>query len=369
MINYETILSLFDDKLTLLQYLTKIDEALKNEKLTDITVTQTDASHVYFTFVFEDGSTIDTPTFTLPQGEQGEQGIQGVSVTNAEIDASGHLILTLSNGNTIDAGATGLQTVTASDVDSETATQYEVLKADGNGGASWGRVTAGDIADNNQVGQYLGSTGYGFAGWKKFEVSGGQINSYAATQGQVLTADGNGGAGWETIPAQTPEGTAIKSTGETSGKVLTADGSGGASWQTAGGGGTTLTKYTWTETTWNTSAESTLKSILKNAKGNVLGHLLIRFNVAGGNKNFNINIKEIVYDTNYSSYLLINDSQACTDGTSQYILLLSIYSYNHVWTNNGCLLLKQDGTVTNVTASPTFMSLYVEYYNDEQLHP
>ena len=55
MINYETILSLFDDKLTLLEYLTKIEQALQNEKLTNITVTQTDASHVYFTFVFEDG--------------------------------------------------------------------------------------------------------------------------------------------------------------------------------------------------------------------------------------------------------------------------------------------------------------------------
>ena len=243
MINYETILSLFDDKLTLLQYLTKIEEALKNEQLTDITVTQTDASHVYFTFVFEDGSTIDTSTFTLPQGEQGEQGIQGVSVTNAEIDASGHLIITLSNGNTIDAGATGLQTVTASDVDSETATQYEVLKANGDGGATWGRVTDGDIADNNQVGQYLGSTGYGFSAWKKLEIAGVLVTSGGATAGQVLTADGSDKASWETIPAQTPEGTAIKSTGETSGKVLTADGSGGASWETAGGGGSTLYEH------------------------------------------------------------------------------------------------------------------------------
>ena len=245
MINYETILSLFDDKLTLLQYLTKIEEALKNEQLTDITVTQTDASHVYFTFVFEDGSTIDTPTFTLPAGPQGIQGpagadgADGVSVTNAEIDASGHLILTLSNGNTIDAGATGLQTVTAGDIDSETATQYELLKADGNGGASWGRATAGDIADNNQVGQYLGSTGYGFSAWKKLEIAGVLVTSGGATAGQVLTADGSDKASWQTIPTQTPEGTAIKSTGETSGKVLTADGSGGASWETAGGGGGT----------------------------------------------------------------------------------------------------------------------------------
>lgn len=200
MINYETILSLFDDKLTLLEYLTKIEQALQNEKLTNITVTQTDASHVYFTFVFEDGSTIDTPTFTLPKGDTGATGAtgaDGVSVVDADIDASGHLILTLSNGNTIDAGATGLQTVTADDIDSEEATQYEVLKADGDGGATWGRVTDGDIADNNQVGQYLGSTGYGFSTWKKFEIPGTLVTSGGGTQGQVLTADGNGGASWE----------------------------------------------------------------------------------------------------------------------------------------------------------------------------
>lgn len=246
MINYETILSLFDDKLTLLQYLTKIEEALKNEKLTDITVTQTDASHVYFTFVFEDGSTIDTPTFTLPQGAKGDTGAtgaDGVSVVDADIDASGHLIITLSNGNTIDAGATGLQTVTAGDIDSEEATQYEVLKADGDGGATWGRVTAGDIADNNHAGYYLKSTGHGFADWGKFEIAGTLVTSGGATAGQVLTADGSNKASWETIPAQTPEGTAIKSTGETSGKVLTADGSGGASWQDASGGGTDLYEH------------------------------------------------------------------------------------------------------------------------------
>ena len=197
MINYETILSLFDDKLTLLEYLTKIEQALQNEKLTNITVTQTDASHVYFTFVFEDGSTIDTPTFTLPQGEQGEQGIQGVSVTNAEIDASGHLILTLSNGNTIDAGATGLQTVTASDVDSETATQYDVLKADGNGGASWGKVLASNIDPQTATSEKFLQAGlYGGAVWSK--ISRGSIDTTGEASGKVLTTDGNGGASWET---------------------------------------------------------------------------------------------------------------------------------------------------------------------------
>lgn len=359
MINYETILSLFDDKLTLLQYLTKIEEALKNEKLTDITVTQTDASHVYFTFVFEDGSTIDTPTFTLPQGAKGDTGAtgaDGVSVVDADIDASGHLIITLSNGNTIDAGATGLQTVTAGDIDSEEATQYEVLKADGNGSASWGRVTAGDIADNNQVGQYLGSTGYGFAGWKKFEVSGGQINSYAATAGQVLTANGSGSAGWEAIPAQTPEGTAIKSTGETSGKVLTADGSGGASWQTAGGGGTTLNKY-YKETTNSGAQRALLCKILNNAK--IVKYI---YSVTEG--------ITLTYSKASNDSLQYYFEGTSVDGSTLCIASFRIVVNSSDYTGsttdqNRIVKITDQGVITNTTYTPkTFV---IEYYNETEI--
>lgn len=38
-------------------------------------------------------------------GEQGEAGPQGVSITNAEINSSGHLVITLSTESTIDAGS------------------------------------------------------------------------------------------------------------------------------------------------------------------------------------------------------------------------------------------------------------------------
>lgn len=37
----------------------------------------------------------------------GGQGSAGVSVTNATVDADGHLIISLSNGTTIDAGFVG----------------------------------------------------------------------------------------------------------------------------------------------------------------------------------------------------------------------------------------------------------------------
>ena len=45
------------------------------------------------------------PGQTGQQGAQGPAGSDGVSVTGAELDASGNLVLTLSNGQTIDAGS------------------------------------------------------------------------------------------------------------------------------------------------------------------------------------------------------------------------------------------------------------------------
>lgn len=384
MINYETILSLFDDKLTLLEYLTKIEKALKDSTLTDITVEQPSETTAIFTFVFENGDTITTPAVTLPRGLQGEKGDKGdkgnkgdkgdkgdngVSVVSAHFNNQFHLILTLSNNTNIDAGKVKncyIADVGVLTIGGET-TSFSLSATD--------RANIADEDINVIIKFQDGTGGIIYYMTKKYITDTGThyFNlQTVALNGSVIAYSANIDT---TVASQTlisrtikVQDGAIDSETATNGQVLTADGNGGAGWQNAGGG-TTLTKYTWTETTWNTSAENTLKSILKNAKGNVLGHLTIRFNVAGGNKNFNINIKEIVYDSNYSSYLLINDTQACTDGTSQYILLLCIYSYNHVWTNSGCLLLKQDATVTNVTASPTFMSLYVEYYNDEQLHP
>ena len=324
MINYETILSLFDDKLTLLQYLTKIEEALRNEQLTDITVTQPDASHVYFTFVFEDGSTIDTPTFTLPAGpqgiqgpagEDGQDGADGVSVVDAEIDASGHLILTLSNGNTIDAGATGLQTVTASDVDSETATQYEVLKADGNGGASWGKVLASNI------------------------------DPQTATSEKFLQAGLYGGAVWSKISRGS-----IDTTGETSGKVLTTDGSGGASWQTASGG-TTLNKYV-ANISANTTGWSLLYRIILNAKG--------KLSITQPNQSGNRPVTfAITKDDPQKVFLTYYGTNSNSDGF--FFLYVQLTSFGAL---SGYIYGTANSTFGTSIGTPNF---YVEYYNDTEI--
>lgn len=65
-------------------------------------------------------------------------------------------------------------------------------------------------------------------------VDAAEMESGTATDGYVLTADGAGGAAWETPirdAADLTSGTAAD------GYVLTADGSGGSAWEAASGGG------------------------------------------------------------------------------------------------------------------------------------
>ena len=259
MINYETILSLFDDKLTLLEYLTKIEQALKNEQLTDITVTQTDASHVYFTFVFEDSTTIDTPTFTLPAGPQGATGAQGVSVTGATINASNHLILTLSNGNTIDAGnvAVSNNVVSLSGLGGTlTNEQYALLQANGSLILLSERYYEKVFEDSTSIDfevinfAFNSTIRYRIVITKSTKawtfVSHSAIipatNVYAqgVTDGKVLTVD-NGASKWaDPMGLTSVKASNVDSETATSGKVLTANGSGGATWEDAQGGLTSV---------------------------------------------------------------------------------------------------------------------------------
>lgn len=97
MLNYNTLLSAYDDKLTLMQWLKKVEAALKDASAVSFNVNKRGNATITFSVVFEDGSELETGPIILQQGE---------SVTNAAI-TNGHLILTLSNGDTLDAGNTG----------------------------------------------------------------------------------------------------------------------------------------------------------------------------------------------------------------------------------------------------------------------
>ena len=97
MINYETLLSSYDDKLTLMQWLKKVEEALKGASAVSFKVNKRGDATLTFSVVFEDGSELETSPIILQQGES----VQGATIRN------GHLILTLTNGDELDAGNLG----------------------------------------------------------------------------------------------------------------------------------------------------------------------------------------------------------------------------------------------------------------------
>lgn len=84
MINWQSILSSFDDKPTLLEWLKKVQKALNESALTTVTVTQEKAGRVNsitLTFNFQDGTKIVAPAFTVSDGKDGT-GITDLIDTN-----------------------------------------------------------------------------------------------------------------------------------------------------------------------------------------------------------------------------------------------------------------------------------------------
>lgn len=84
MINWQSILSSFDAKPTLLEWLKKVQKALNESALTTVTVTQEKAGRVNsitLSFNFQDGTKIDAPAFTVQDGKDGT-GITDLIDTN-----------------------------------------------------------------------------------------------------------------------------------------------------------------------------------------------------------------------------------------------------------------------------------------------
>lgn len=88
MINYDTILSAFDDKETLLKWLQKVEKALSDSTLTSVDCVNVDVSHIKFTFNFADGSVIDTPEVYVKPGVDGKDGIGFDTLSELDIPAS-----------------------------------------------------------------------------------------------------------------------------------------------------------------------------------------------------------------------------------------------------------------------------------------
>lgn len=94
MINKETIISVFDDKLTLMQWLKKVEDALNGAVLTGVELKKKGNATFAWSFDFEDGTHVDTEYVTINEGE---------SVAEAYL-LNGHLMIKLTNDEVIDAG-------------------------------------------------------------------------------------------------------------------------------------------------------------------------------------------------------------------------------------------------------------------------
>ena len=94
MINKQTIISAYDEKLTLVQWLKSVNKALDEAVLTNVEIAQRGNATFVFVFTFEDGTQVESNEIIVNQGES----IVGATIEN------GHLLLTLSNDDVLDAG-------------------------------------------------------------------------------------------------------------------------------------------------------------------------------------------------------------------------------------------------------------------------
>lgn len=375
MINYETILSLFDDKLTLLEYLTKIEKALKDSTLTDITVEQPSETTAIFTFVFENGDTITTPAVTLPRGLQGEKGDKGdkgnkgdkgdkgdngVSVVSAHFNNQFHLILTLSNNTNIDAGKVKncyIADVGVLTIGGET-TSFSLSATD--------RANIADEDINVIIKFQSGTGGIIYYMTKKYITDTGThyFNlQTVATNGSVIAYSANIDT---TVASQTLISRTIKTTASavdsgtaTNGQVLTADGNGGAGWQNAGG--ISLTRYSVTNITL-----ALLKKIINTAKGNISGYIGLNVNNTAtylplGNVSVdvsnNMNIRGSLYINNDAYIITCRSTYAQT-------------SIDTNTNNNKTIKIGSDGTISVITGyiiSYNSTNTKLFYYNDTEI--
>lgn len=92
MINDQTILSSFDDKPTLLEWLKKVEDALKSDTATAVSVENPSANTYVFKITFADGKTLSSGNVVFPDS------VKDVSIKN------NHIIVTSVGGTQTDLG-------------------------------------------------------------------------------------------------------------------------------------------------------------------------------------------------------------------------------------------------------------------------
>lgn len=89
MISWESILSVFDTKGTLLKWLQELEKTLNNGVLQSVSVNPVSTGVITLSFNFADGTTITTPQIDLPQGLPGPQGVPGADGADGKDGTNG----------------------------------------------------------------------------------------------------------------------------------------------------------------------------------------------------------------------------------------------------------------------------------------
>lgn len=168
MILKETILSAFTERGTLLKWLKKVEAALNNAVLTDISVEQVSATQVKLKFTFENGDYVESPVLTLPRGEKGEPGKDGAPGKDG-LDGQG-IAATIEVG-TVTTGAAG----TDASVTNVGTEQHAVLNF---------VIPRGDTGASGEQ----GSAGVGFDDADEISINDGSINITAGDNGVNIEA-------------------------------------------------------------------------------------------------------------------------------------------------------------------------------------
>lgn len=146
MISKDTILSIFNEKGTLLKWLQKLEKALKNDTLTGVTISQPTTTQAVLTFTFKDGTTLDSAVIDLPSGAPGINGTNGTDGKDGAPGKNGNGIVSI---NSEASYVSGNDTITPITIETDDSTEHITVSArngtDGTNGINGTNGTDGAI--------------------------------------------------------------------------------------------------------------------------------------------------------------------------------------------------------------------------------
>lgn len=156
MISKDTILSIFNEKGTLLKWLQKLEKAYTGAELTNVEITQVDPLTAIFTFLFEDGSNVKSSPITLPEGPAGKDGVNGTNGVDGAPGKDGNGIVSIVSGEPYISGD---KTITPVTIDTDEEALYVTVSAqNGANGANGTNGIDGKNGHISAIGAIIGDT-------------------------------------------------------------------------------------------------------------------------------------------------------------------------------------------------------------------